>query len=64
MTHWDEHQRARALTGPELVLGIQQLRLMIKSIFLGELGLATDEMIGRLREPRLIEKLRSSAPSS
>jgi hypothetical protein len=57
MTHWDERQRARALTGAELLLGIQQLRLVIKLVFLGELGLATDEMIGRLREPRHIEKL-------
>jgi len=50
----------RALTtGPELLLGVQQLRLVIKAIFLLELGMATDQMIDRLREAGTIAMLTS-----
>jgi hypothetical protein len=58
MTHWDNEKRAGALTGVDLLLGAQQLRLVIKAIFLKELGLATEEVIARLQEPRIIARLR------
>jgi hypothetical protein len=58
MTHWDEAKRPGALTGSDLFPAVQRLRLVIKAIFLHELGLATDDVVARLPEPRLLERFQ------
>ena len=61
MTHWTDDQRPGTLHGgAQLLRGVQQLRLILKCVFLAEMGLADMAIVGRIPEIQLLRVLRES----
>ena len=64
MTHWSSDQRPGTLRGgAQLLRGVQQLRLILKCVFLAEMGLTDRATVEQIPEIQLLRILREPPES-